>query len=130
MTIYLRTILFGLLALTPLLSTQASEPDIERGKYLLHAARRSPHGADLRIEIVALPGQPGPRARITVQDRGPTPGEVGRGQPVEIAVEDAHFALELRMVALLTRLNGGRVRVERHPLGSLVSVDLPEAPGR
>ena len=37
MTIYLRTILFGLLALTPLLSTQASEPDIERGKYLLHA---------------------------------------------------------------------------------------------
>ncbi|MCB0218036.1 MAG: PAS domain-containing sensor histidine kinase [Chloroflexi bacterium] len=117
----------------PRLASVEGQPEVVAqilDNLLLHAARRSPHGADLRIEIVALPGQPGPRARLTVQDRGPTPGEVGRGQPVEIAVEDAHFALELRMVALLTRLNGGRVRVERHPLGSLVSVDLPEAFGR
>ena len=121
---------------------QAIDPQLERlegqpevlaqilDNLLLHAARRSPQGGDLRIEVAAIPGEKGRRARLSVQDRGPTPGEVGRGQPSEVAVEDAHFALELRMVALLARLHGGRVRVERHPMGSLVSVDLPDAPNR
>ncbi len=92
---------------------------------LLHAARRSPQGGDLRVEAGRIQDRGQACFALSVQDRGPAPIPVGREGQAELRVDELGFGLELRMVALLTRLHGGRAWAERHPLGSQVRVALP-----